>query len=548
VRKIGPYEIEKTLGHGNMGMVYKGRHTVLGRYAAIKTLRPDLAADPQLRKRLAGEAKALAALPPHKNVVGVYELIDEKSGLFIALEFVDGKPLSEQLDDQPDGLMPLDKALPLAEQLLEALQHVHEHNVVHRDVKPANVMISNGQVKLNDFGLALLADEPRFTTSRYHVGTPLYMSPEQMETNDLDRRTDIYSAALVLYRMVAGQAALEATTRERRYSAPSLQAVVPEVPTAISLAVSIALEPDRERRYGSATEFRKALMAAADGLFPTPPDPAEDEPTEVMPQAPPPAPPRSRIWTAAIAAAIGALVILTVVSSHLATRPIVVSSDKRGTIVPPSPVEKPVKKPPPITKTTSREKDPKDPNKGGVIQFPPRPPFPPIQFLRDEIARAIERARFDLETLKDFDEALRDLDTVDANIKLAPHSFEPQSQQAADLRKRAKAGKAEHDRIEALTAAWNAEMETIKQMLQDDVSGRNDAYARNDVLVAKTSAEGLVKRLAENPDASAEIRKKAADLLEQALKVLRARLGVTIVTETQNKILNAVSAPAKKKP
>ncbi|MEA2344949.1 MAG: eukaryotic-like serine/threonine-protein kinase, partial [Thermoanaerobaculia bacterium] len=329
MRKIGPYEIEKTpLGQGAMGIVYKGRHVDLGRYAAIKTLLPKLAAEPQLRKRLAAEAKALAALPPHKNVVGVYELINEPIGLFIAMEFVDGNPLSELLDNQPDGLMPLDKALPLVEQLLEALQHVHDHKVVHRDVKPGNVMVSGGQLKLSDFGLALLAGEPRFTAPRFHVGTPLYMAPEQVSGEDLDCRTDIYSAALVLYRMVAGQAALEATVRERLYSGPSLQAAVSEVPTAISLAVSIALEPDRERRYGSAAEFRNALMAAADGLFPTPPDPAEDETTEVMPPAPPPAPPRSRIWTAAIAAAIGALVILVILSWHLATSVIVLPADK----------------------------------------------------------------------------------------------------------------------------------------------------------------------------------------------------------------------------
>jgi serine/threonine protein kinase len=301
-QRIGSYHIERVLAEGGMGRVYKGRHERLGRDAAIKTLLPPKAADAAMRHRLLREAQAQARLH-HPNIVAVYDLIDDEAtgGLFIAMEYVDGETLAALLDRHPGSCLPLDEAFALFDQMLDALAYVHAERIVHRDVKPSNVMVCGGRVKLADFGIALLAEMPRMTSSRYVVGSPPYMSPEQLEGAPIDHRSDIYSAALVLYRMLAGRLPFEATeilaqVHERLAGAPRLRTFLPAIQAGVCDAVAIALKHDREQRFDSIAAFRNALHEGRAGFLTTasPPsddatptvvrDPVAPEPVEIAPE------------------------------------------------------------------------------------------------------------------------------------------------------------------------------------------------------------------------------------------------------------------------
>lgn len=273
-----------------MGRVYKGRHDTLDRCAAIKTLLPKNAFDATARNRLIREARAQALLK-HENIVGVYEFIPEPDGeLFIAMEYVDGETLGSVLQRSPNARLTAGEAVPLIVQVLAALEHVHAGKIIHRDVKPSNVLVCNGVVKLTDFGIALIADAPRLTAHQHTVGTREYMSPEQLQGHDVDHRTDIYSAGLVLYTMLAGHPPfpardIVAAVAERMAGPPDLRAVVTGLPSGIWDALCTALEFDAERRFRSAATFANALNDLAAGFLHPIPDPEEEIATEVLPLA-----------------------------------------------------------------------------------------------------------------------------------------------------------------------------------------------------------------------------------------------------------------------
>jgi serine/threonine protein kinase len=290
IERIGPYRIERVLGAGAMGVVYKGRHDVLGREAAIKAALPRHGGDEQLHKRLLGEARAQAHLS-HPNIVAVFEPIEGEDGqLFIAMEYVEGETLRELLQRSPGTRLTVEAAKPIFEQLLDALHYVHTREIVHRDLKPSNVMISNaGRVKLTDFGLALLAGEPRLTTHGV-AGTPEYMSPEQLEgRRDLDGRSDIYSAALVFYRMLAGCSAFERQEYlpmvHARLTGPRpISTVAPHLPTGLCEALATATQYERDNRFRSAADFRNALCDGAVGYIGPAARPGDDESTLELPK------------------------------------------------------------------------------------------------------------------------------------------------------------------------------------------------------------------------------------------------------------------------
>jgi serine/threonine-protein kinase len=265
-----------------MGLVYKGRHESLGRDAAIKTLLPKNAADPAFRQRLLHEAQAQARLK-HQNIVTVYDFIDDHGELFIAMEFVDGETLASLVERQPQRRMAFAEAMPLFEQILDALAWVHGNAIVHRDVKPSNVMVCNGTIKLADFGIALLSEATRLTASQHRIGSPPSMSPEQLEGKDVDLRTDIYSAALVLYRMLAGRPAFVAQEyfgqiQERIAGPPDLRTFVPTLSPGVCNAIGIALRHDREQRFRSIAAFHDALREGAAGFLVAKPESIQDEP------------------------------------------------------------------------------------------------------------------------------------------------------------------------------------------------------------------------------------------------------------------------------
>ena len=284
-QRIGPYRIEKVIGNGGMGLVYKGRHESLDRCAALKALLPSDALDAAARQRLVHEARAHALLA-HENIVSVYDFIPDDGELFIAMEYVDGETLTALLERSPSRRLPADAALRLILQVLAALAHVHAGKITHRDVKPSNVLVCNGNVKLTDFGIALVPDAPRLTAQQRLIGTIQYMSPEQLQGKDADSRSDIYSAALVLYAMLAGDPPFPSrdpltALSQRMAGAPSLRRIVPDLAPGIWEAICTALQVDPEQRFPSAAAFRGVLHEISVGFLQRRSDPEEDIPTEV---------------------------------------------------------------------------------------------------------------------------------------------------------------------------------------------------------------------------------------------------------------------------
>ncbi|HSX22276.1 MAG TPA: serine/threonine-protein kinase [Gaiellaceae bacterium] len=203
---IGQYRIEKKIGSGGMGTVYLAQQTTVQRPAVIKVLKPQAAGKLDLPARFAIEARAASNLN-HPNIVTVYNYGQMDDGtLFLAMEYLDGETLESRITRS--GPLPVDRAVHVASQIARALGEAHAHGVVHRDLKPANIMLvaRDGDpdfVKVLDFGIAKL-DDAAVTSAGYVVGTPRYMSPEQLLGQALDRRSDIYSAGIVLYEMLAG--------------------------------------------------------------------------------------------------------------------------------------------------------------------------------------------------------------------------------------------------------------------------------------------------------------------------------------------------------
>ena len=209
---ISHYKITDKLGEGGMGVVYKAQDTKLDRPVALKFLAPHLLRDEEGRKRFEREAKAAAKLD-HPNICTVYEIDEVDGRTFIVMAFLEGRPLSERIDEGP---LKLPEALSIAIQMAEGLEAAHQKGITHRDIKPDNVMLmsgSRGLVKLMDFGLAQLAGSSQFTREGTTLGTVNYMSPEQAEGAPTGQATDLWSLGVVLYEMIAGRKAVPGRVR-----------------------------------------------------------------------------------------------------------------------------------------------------------------------------------------------------------------------------------------------------------------------------------------------------------------------------------------------
>ena len=217
--RLGPYEILSPLGAGGMGEVYKARDTRLDRTVAIKILPEALAADPQFRERLDREARAISQLT-HPHICTLYDVGEQRGTAFLVLEYLEGATLADRL---AKGVLPLDQALKTAIEVASALDKAHRAGIVHRDLKPGNIMLTKGGTKLLDFGLAksrtpvvngagqsMLPTAPANLTAQGTIlGTFQYMAPEQLEGQEADARTDLFSFGAVLYEMLAGRKAFE---------------------------------------------------------------------------------------------------------------------------------------------------------------------------------------------------------------------------------------------------------------------------------------------------------------------------------------------------
>ena len=268
-QNISHYRIVEKLGEGGMGVVYKAEDLHLGRTVALKFLAPHLIANPDGRQRFLREAQAAAALD-HPNICTVHEIGEVEGQTFMVMAFVDGSTLSQKIKQRP---LPLDEALAIAIQAGGGLQAAHDKGIVHRDIKSANLMVSRQRrVQIMDFGLAYLADRTRLTDTQTTLGTTAYMSPEQAQRLPVDRRTDIWSLAVVLYEMVTGQ--LPFGSEHPQAAIYAILHQEPEPMTGLRLGVPLqldrfvrkALAKKPEERYQHVEEFLVDLRTVEEQL------------------------------------------------------------------------------------------------------------------------------------------------------------------------------------------------------------------------------------------------------------------------------------------
>ncbi|MGH8615215.1 MAG: protein kinase domain-containing protein [Gammaproteobacteria bacterium] len=259
----GNYRILEKLGEGGMGEVFKGLDLSLERYVAIKALRPELTQHPEVLERFRKEAVALARLN-HPNIATLYSFVSHGQGYYMVMEFAPGKTLDRVIAEYGVGL-PWNRVLLLFRQALQAIEHAHHQGIVHRDIKPTNMMLSDKEtLKVLDFGIARVLDATRFTRTGLVVGTPKYMAPEQITGRQVDERSDIYSLGVVLYEMVAGHVPFKASSEFDLMRAQIEDAPPPlreaSVPKAIEDAAMRALAKRPEERFQTVSEFMDALQ------------------------------------------------------------------------------------------------------------------------------------------------------------------------------------------------------------------------------------------------------------------------------------------------
>ena len=329
----GRYRVQRKLGEGGMGAVYQAEQISLKRQCAVKLLRPEVAGSQLLLRRFNAEAELVAKLS-HPNTVNIYDFGQDRDGtLFIAMEYIDGKSLRDVIHQEAP--LPLRRALSIASQVAASLVDAHAHSIVHRDLKPDNVMLQDrgrqkDVVRVLDFGIAKLRDENRqsqmaMTQAGDMLGTPQYMSPEQIRGENIDGRTDIYSLGGLLYEMVTGRLPFEAPTVMALLSKHLLETIVPpsqrrpdlNLPPEIDSLILRAMAKDAAARPPTMEQFGEEIAAAL-AMFPsetgprtaqataqataqqaaayprpqqmTPPPMAVMAPTGFTPQYPPPQP------------------------------------------------------------------------------------------------------------------------------------------------------------------------------------------------------------------------------------------------------------------
>jgi serine/threonine protein kinase/TolB-like protein len=261
------YRIESLLGEGGMGAVYKAYDTELGRTVALKLVRPELATNPQTMQRFKQEL-LLASKISHKNILRIHDLGDAGGVKFITMALVEGTDLSGLIEK--GGRLPFDRALRFTRQLCSALEAAHSEGVVHRDLKPQNILIDQSDnIYVSDFGLAksLESEATMMTRTGQILGTPRYMSPEQVEAREVDHRADIYSMGLIVYEMFTadipfrGESAMQLMYQRVTAAPQDPRTIFPEMPDYLASIILKCLERDPARRYQSAREVLDDLDA-----------------------------------------------------------------------------------------------------------------------------------------------------------------------------------------------------------------------------------------------------------------------------------------------
>jgi len=272
--QVAAYRISGTLGRGGMGFVYEAEHAVLGRKAALKTLLPELLEDGDFRQRFVAESQTVAALD-HPSIIPIYDAGDSEGVVYIAMRYVAGGDLAQLVES---GTLEPDRALDILEQVAGALDTAHAHELVHRDVKPANVLVeSGGRVYLTDFGIAKRARSKGMTQTGFFVGTLDYAAPEQIRGESVGAPADVYAFGCLVFECLTGKKPFERETdvavmyAQLRDDPPSVSELRPELPASVDAVVARALAKEEDGRYATCRELVEGVRACLGGLAPAQP-------------------------------------------------------------------------------------------------------------------------------------------------------------------------------------------------------------------------------------------------------------------------------------
>lgn len=282
------YILLEKIGEGGMALVYKARCQLLNRYVAVKILRPEFTMDEEFIKKFRRESLAAASLS-HPNIVGIYDVGEEDGIYYIVMEYVQGQTLKEYINK--NGKLKYDETLRIIGQIAMALENAHKNGIVHRDIKPHNILITDDHiVKVTDFGIARASSSITMTNTGTVMGSVHYFSPEQARGGFIDHRTDIYSLGVVMYEMITGKLPYDAespVTVAIKHIQESLIEPTghdPSIPKAVNDIVLRAMEKDTSKRYQSAREMindiNKALASPNSQLYTSP---VVDEKTRIIP-------------------------------------------------------------------------------------------------------------------------------------------------------------------------------------------------------------------------------------------------------------------------